>query len=850
MNRIETLPTETQSRIRSTQLLTTLVQVVSELIQNAIDAGSSRVDVTLDVDAWSCNVRDDGPGIPHDLLAGVGSSRYHTSKTYSSSELGDTNTFGFRGEALASIGDLCCLEIASRVPGGSEPWSTIVKGGKCLHTGRSLRWRLPSGQSGTIVSVRDAFYNMPVRRVSHPKAPRTLELVKREIESYALACPSVAFSLENGSAGISGGSTFERDSSKVLVIPATHSCLATFRRLYGRALAEEIEEINVGADGMRIKGFVSLHGAASKMHQFLYVNRHPADVPDLARSIDGVFARSTFGKHAFEDEGKYTPERPEQRRSPRKLEKHPIFVLDISVPPTDVDNCLEPAKLTIKFKNISRVNNFLTAVIKDFLERHGFLKKRLRLDMPDGDGSPRKKAKTRSPALNSRKSSKQSTPMLKAATALSLDQNPGARLGQPSFVRSLAADEIQFLDFNSGRAFIVDARTGNSILQRVEDQTENDDNFFAPSTTSRTIVDTSALRSKQELSHATTPGWISGLLTEWQNPTFLPVGRQVASVGSTAPHTGCCSQTGPQNCASRHIQTHSSQAELSFDRDDLNAARVLGQVGTSFVACVIDAQNVTTSGDPKTNTQPISPSSTLVLIDQHAADERIRVERFLRVLCETHSMFQQQSIVNRDGFKDDDRIMWLEEPVPVLLVRHEAGLLANNARYLAAFASWGILFQDIDLGSAAADEVGASHVQVLVRSVPDVVSKKLLRNNELQTLIKGYLAALESGETPLPAKAEATSSWNAVLRYMPRQLLELVNSKACRGAIMFNDPLRMDQCERLVAQLAKTALFFQCAHGRPSLAPLTELASPRNTLREVDWESFLSNVDTVVHKDI
>jgi len=99
---IELLPEETRSTLRSTQILTSLPQLVSELVQNSLDAGARQVDVGVDPEAWACWVRDDGCGIPSEglklLAKGREKGRYATSKTYGTSTLHASSTFGFRGE--------------------------------------------------------------------------------------------------------------------------------------------------------------------------------------------------------------------------------------------------------------------------------------------------------------------------------------------------------------------------------------------------------------------------------------------------------------------------------------------------------------------------------------------------------------------------------------------------------------------------------------------------------------------------------------------------------------------------------------------------------------------------------
>ncbi|KAJ3516273.1 hypothetical protein NLJ89_g1225 [Agrocybe chaxingu] len=136
---IARLPPPTQAKLRSTQILTSLPQIVSELVQNSLDAEATHVDVGIDAKEWICWVRDDGRGISKgDLeLLGQGEecARYNTSKTYAPGDSNSLSTFGFRGEALVSAADVSCLEICSRTSKSRNTWSIILKGGKQLYVG-------------------------------------------------------------------------------------------------------------------------------------------------------------------------------------------------------------------------------------------------------------------------------------------------------------------------------------------------------------------------------------------------------------------------------------------------------------------------------------------------------------------------------------------------------------------------------------------------------------------------------------------------------------------------------------------------------------------------------------------
>jgi DNA mismatch repair protein MLH3 len=439
---MEKLPEDTRTKLRSTQIITSLPSLLSELFQNSLDAGASTIDIGVDCDAWTCWVKDDGTGMSkenlHVLAVSFEQGRYGTSKAHDLDSLKHVTTLGFRGEALASISDLCCLEISTRASVSRESWSIILKGGKCLYNGPSVRWRRET--PGTVLYIRDAFFNLPIRRLSHPSPTKTYELLRQEIDTYALAFPSVAFSLtmeNNESTSVAKEKTYR--------IPRTSSVLTTFRRLFSRALAEDVEEIHQQQDDIKIDGFVSLNGAHSKAHQYLYINRHPLVVGDLHKLIDNKFACSSFAKHALDEvaDREYTS----SRRSPRKSIKRHVYVLNITLPPSRIDNCLDPAKAIVHIQGKDNVSSFLGSVIENVLLKHGFLhrrrsKARAHSEEP-GASPPRKRQKT--------------TRRLRRESS-----EPSSTIHLPLFPED-PENSVMWTDPRTGQRFQVDQRTGNSF---------------------------------------------------------------------------------------------------------------------------------------------------------------------------------------------------------------------------------------------------------------------------------------------------------------------------------------------------------------------------------------------------
>ena len=240
-------------------------------------------------------------------------------------------------------------------------------------------------------------------------------------------------------------------------------------------------------------------------------------------------------------------------------------------------------------------------------------------------------------------------------------------------------------------------------------------------------------------------------------------------------------------------------ASCGLTKEDLRQVTVINQVDRKFIAC-------------RTSDAPSSGLTTVILIDQHAADERIRVERFLRQLC---IGFLHSGNRTNDNRKQWVRVKELAPPVPVLLTYRDASMVMQSQDGREFLRKWGIQIESplnrLPMSDKLASESESpTHAQLLVSAVPEVVSEKvratkhplsfvcslvhvtfdcqLLQGDELRDLIQGFLAQMECGELVPDSQLDFHSdteqgelAWLKALRYCPRGLLELVNSKACRG---------------------------------------------------------------------
>lgn len=209
----------------------------------------------------------------------------------------------------------------------------------------------------------------------------------------------------------------------------------------------------------------------------------------------------------------------------------------------------------------------------------------------------------------------------------------------------------------------------------------------------------------------------------------------------------------------------------------------------------------------------------LVVIDQHAADERTRVEVLMANFC-TSSQDDKSSILTA----------CLEKPLAFELSSNETNLLKAQQPH---FARWGIFYEisdstnHVDKRSNSREK---SPLQILVRGLPPAIIERCRSQPRLLIdLIRTELWKFEEGKFDhvinRPSKVSLVDTWVEQIHDCPQGIVDMLNSRACRSAIMFNDELTHSQCTELVKQLSRCRFPFQCAHGRPSMVPLIELES-------------------------
>ncbi|NOC46850.1 DNA mismatch repair endonuclease MutL [Ruegeria sp. HKCCD7559] len=326
------------NRIAAGEVVERPASAVKELVENAIDAGATRIAIDIaDGGKTLIRVTDDGCGIAAEDLP-LALSRHATSKI-DGSDLLNIHTFGFRGEALPSLGAVGRLTITSRVP-GADAAQVHVAGGK-MDAVKPAALR-----AGTVVELRDLFYATPARlkfmRTDRAEGQAITDIVKR----LAMAEPSVTFALRDVSGGGEGRVTFRADRENGDLFDALHARLA---RVIGREFAENALQIDASRDGIRLYGYAALptYSRGAAVTQYLFVNGRPVRDKMLTGAL-----RAAYFDFLSRD-------------------RHPAAALFIDCDPTLVDVNVHPAKSEVRFRDPGVARGLIVSSLRHALAEAG-----------------------------------------------------------------------------------------------------------------------------------------------------------------------------------------------------------------------------------------------------------------------------------------------------------------------------------------------------------------------------------------------------------------------------------------------------------------------------------------------
>ena len=325
---IRRLPEHLVNRIAAGEVVERPASALKELVENAIDAGATRIAVRLASGGIDLiEVVDDGCGMtPADMALAL--ERHATSKL-PDEEIDQVTTLGFRGEALPSIASVARLTVESRVR-GSDGWRRVVDNGALVEEGPAA---LPPG---TCVLVEGLFGKVPARRkflrTARAEYGASLDIVRR----LAMARPDIAFSVEH-------------DGRRALAANAPEDRPSRVAALTDRALVENSVGIDLERDGVRLGGVAGLptfnRGVAD--HQYLFVNGRPVKDRLLMGAIRGAYAEMIA------------------------RDRHPVVALFLDLPADLVDVNVHPAKTEVRFREPQMIRGLIVSGLRRALDEAG-----------------------------------------------------------------------------------------------------------------------------------------------------------------------------------------------------------------------------------------------------------------------------------------------------------------------------------------------------------------------------------------------------------------------------------------------------------------------------------------------
>ena len=327
------------NRIAAGEVVERPASAVKELIENALDAGATRIELSVkDGGKTLIRVTDDGHGIAETDLP-LALSRHATSKI-DGTDLLNIHTFGFRGEALPSLGAVGRLTITSRGRGLDSAYCISVSGGQ-HDTPRPAALT-----AGTVVELRDLFYATPARLKFLRTDRAEMQAINDVVKRLAMAEPYVGFTVRDLTSGDQGRVSFRADPQTGDMFNALG---ARLRQILGTDFAENALQIDAERDGLTLTGFAALptYSRGSATAQYLFVNGRPVRDKLLIGALRGAY--SDF----------------------LSRDRHPAVALFLECDPQRVDVNVHPAKAEVRFRDPGIARGLIVSALKHALAEAG-----------------------------------------------------------------------------------------------------------------------------------------------------------------------------------------------------------------------------------------------------------------------------------------------------------------------------------------------------------------------------------------------------------------------------------------------------------------------------------------------
>lgn len=325
MSKIRILSDQVANQIAAGEVIERPSAVVKELVENALDAGATRIEVEFSHGGRSLiRVEDNGSGMSRDEAL-LSLERHATSKIVEADDLNRLSSYGFRGEALPSIASVSRFVIQTREQGAETGTEVFINGGKLIHVrecGRPI---------GTRMEVTQLFHTVPARRKFLKSDQTEAAHIIQCVRLYALACSRVAF-------------TLIEEGRQIFRSPQCATLSERVGEIFGRQLAADLVPLDFSEEGLELSGLICRPGLgrATRHEMITFVNGRPVD----SRTLNYALIESY---HDSVPRGRY-----------------PMAFLFLELDPSAVDVNVHPAKRELRFRNEGQVRSF---VIRGILQR-------------------------------------------------------------------------------------------------------------------------------------------------------------------------------------------------------------------------------------------------------------------------------------------------------------------------------------------------------------------------------------------------------------------------------------------------------------------------------------------------
>ena len=641
---IRVLDAATVGRIAAGEVVERPSSVVKELMENAIDAGSTAVTVEIRGGGIDyLRVTDNGCGIEPNQVR-IAFENHATSKLQSADQLDDIRTLGFRGEALPSIASVSHVEMTTRARGQDVGVRLNIDGGA------DLRVKETGCPEGTTFVMKDLFYNLPVRRAFLKKPAYEGGLVGDVVARMIMGNPDIAVRYINN-----GANVYHSFGDGKL----RHAVFA----VYGKQTAEQMVEVDACEGGTRIYGLIGIgeQAKSTRAHQSFFINGRTVRCALLSRALEEVCrSRVTIGLY-------------------------PMCALNLVVPPTSVNVNVHPNKLEVRFKDEAVMREVAERLLRSAFEGERVLQ-------------------------------------------LGLDRPTKASVERVATVREIVPVPSS----------VEEAPVAASTDHREESPAPNIVSGATPNPAPRPVESKPVQRREKPVQLDVFQRVVRQELQKLGDARGIALREDRLSDLAPAPKAEGVEQ-GPLEAppVEVHVENYPTGTPGELSKPEY---RVIGVVLNTYIL--------------------IEADDSLVLIDQHAAHERLQYEKFMAQL-ESGRGSQQ-----------------LLTPMILRLSAREIALIMDNLE---------------PLRDAGYDVEPFGETDIQVRAVPFILGKADLR----------------------PAFMDTVNALNRVRSATVELRRAEVMQMACKSAVKGGDPLSRDEIEALIRQMLETGAPPTCPHGRP-----------------------------------